>query len=86
MKGRVLMLAAAAAFAVPGAGIAQSPASIAPPPMQLADAGHAHGTPFGKAGDPKKVTRSIELRMTERRRQTLWAIVPGGCLYQPGSR
>lgn len=68
MKGRVLLVAAAAALAMSGAGIAETRTTSAPGGLQLADAGHAHGTPFGKAGDPKKITRTIELKMTDQMR------------------
>ena len=68
MKSRVIVLVATAALAMPGATIAQTSIAPSPPAVLLADAGHAHGTPFGKAGDPKKVTRTIELKMTDQMR------------------
>ncbi len=68
MNGKVLGLAAAAALAMSGVSIAETRTSSLPVEVQLADAGHAHGTPFGRAGDPKKVTRTIELKMTDQMR------------------
>ena len=68
MKSKVIGLAAAAALAVSGAGIAETRTESAPIEIRLADAGHAHGTPFGRAGDPKKVTRTIEVKMTDQMR------------------
>lgn len=34
----------------------------------LADSGHHHATPAGRAGDPKRVARTIEIRMTDQMR------------------
>ena len=67
MKGRVLGLVAAAVAMMPGAGVAEMRTTTFPF-TQLADAGHAHAPAFGKAGDPRKVTRTIELKMTDRMR------------------
>ena len=68
MKGRGLGLIAAAALMMPGASVAEIRATPSPFGPQLADAGHAHAPAFGKAGDPRKVTRTIELTMTDQMR------------------
>ena len=53
---------------MPAAGVAQTRTAPSPFAAQLADAGHAHAPAFGKAGDPKKVARTIELTMTDQMR------------------
>jgi uncharacterized cupredoxin-like copper-binding protein len=42
--------------------------AMAKTPSQLADAGHKHGSQIGQAGDPKRVSRTIEIKMNDQMR------------------
>jgi len=70
MNSKPLLLAAAAAILALSQGAFAHEDTAHPAKPKPFDAGKVEATPFGKEGDPKRVTRTIRLEMTDAMRFT----------------